>query len=57
MKTENPTIFSAKLGNTRIALVRGSLVDERTQVIVNEANNALILGAGLGGAIRRAGGP
>jgi O-acetyl-ADP-ribose deacetylase len=41
----------------RIAIVSGDLVDQHVDAIVNAANNDLVLGAGVAGAIRRRGGP
>ncbi len=42
---------------TRIVIVKGDLVDQEVDAIVNAANNDLVLGAGVAGAIRRRGGP
>jgi O-acetyl-ADP-ribose deacetylase (regulator of RNase III) len=39
-----------------IALVRGDIAAQDTDAIVNAANNALWMGAGVAGAIKRAGG-
>ena len=41
----------------RIALVRGDITDLAVDAIVNAANSALQLGAGVAGAIREKGGP
>ncbi len=38
-------------------IVSGDLVEQEVDAIVNAANNDLVLGAGVAGAIRRAGGP
>src|SRR5438445_3331057 len=42
---------------TRIVIVAGDVVDQQVDAIVNAANNELILGGGVAGAIRRRGGP
>jgi O-acetyl-ADP-ribose deacetylase (regulator of RNase III) len=41
----------------RIVIIDGDLVDQRVDAIVNAANNDLVLGAGVAGAIRTRGGP
>ena len=43
--------------SSRIELVAGDITDLAVDAIVNPANTALILGAGVAGAIRRKGGP
>jgi O-acetyl-ADP-ribose deacetylase (regulator of RNase III) len=42
---------------TRVSLIQGDITDVECDAIVNAANNDLILGAGVAGAIRRKGGP
>jgi len=41
----------------RIVILSGDLVEQYVDAIVNAANNDLVLGAGVAGAIRRRGGP
>ena len=41
---------------SRIVIIEGDLVEQQVDAIVNAANNDLVLGAGVAGAIRRRGG-
>lgn len=42
---------------TRIVIIAGDLVEQDVDAIVNAANNDLVLGSGVAGAIRNRGGP
>lgn len=41
----------------RIVLIEGDITEQEVDAIVNAANSALVLGAGVAGAIRERGGP
>jgi O-acetyl-ADP-ribose deacetylase (regulator of RNase III) len=44
-------------GKGELEILQGDITDQTTDAIVNAANNDLILGAGVAGAIARKGGP
>lgn len=46
-----------ELNGCRLEFVRGNIVEMNTEAIVNAANQHLVLGAGVAGAIASAGGP
>ncbi len=49
--------MKAKIGSGEIEIVQGDITDLKVDAIVNAANNHLVLGAGVAGAIRKKGGP
>jgi molybdopterin converting factor subunit 1 len=55
--TTSPTQLPTQIQRTAIELMQGDITELTVDAIVNAANSALVLGAGVAGAIRRSGGP
>jgi len=49
--------MDVQIGDRTLELVEGDITEMETDAIVNAANDRLILGGGVAGAIRRKGGP
>ena len=48
--------MNAKLGSDTIAIERGDITDRDVDAVVNAANSALTMGAGVAAVIKRKGG-
>ena len=49
--------MKARVNQTEVEIIQGDITEMDTQAIVNAANDRLILGGGVAGAIRTKGGP
>jgi len=49
--------MDVQIGNRTLELTEGDITEMETDAIVNAANDRLVLGGGVAGAIRRKGGP
>ncbi len=49
--------MECRINRSLLELVRGDITEQSTEAIVNAANERLVLGGGVAGAIRKKGGP
>ncbi len=56
MSADKRTIFNLKSSICNLEITEGDIAAERTEAIVNAANNEFWMGAGVAGAIKRRGG-
>lgn len=48
--------MKCKIGKTTVVVERGDITDAEVDAVVNAANDELLMGAGVAGALKRKGG-